>query len=208
MKQTRLNSHLHLNRLIGIVVLLHINPFLYSHKYKVFVHVIFDIVRLFRNAHLLIISSSFSHRREWSRSALQLLSQRCLMVHIHVCIANYMNELTWLVTRDVRQQNRQQRIGRDVERHAQTHIRRPLVHLTRQVPILHIKLGHHMTRRQSHLRQCARIPRRKDDAPIVRIFAQESNYLLQLIHSLSVIICITVRVGCAEVSPLETVDRT
>lgn len=52
------------------------------------------------------------------------------------------------------------------------------------------------------------IPRAHDNPSIRWIFFDLPNHLLQLVDALALIICLARIVGCAKVSPLESVHRT
>ena len=53
-----------------------------------------------------------------------------------------------------------QRIGRDIERHAEKNVGAPLVHLARQAARRHIELKQQMARRQGHRRHIGHVPAR------------------------------------------------
>ena len=80
------------------------------------------------------------HRRQFPRRALQL--QACLveMVAVEMRVAEGMDELAGLQPADPRDHHRQQRVGRDIERHAQEHVGGTLVHLQGQLVIRHVEL--------------------------------------------------------------------
>jgi hypothetical protein len=65
-----------------------------------------------------------------------------------------------------------------------------------------------MTRRQSHKLQILWIPRTQDNPPVIRVVLQLMNHLRQLIDTLASIIRLGIDILCAEMPPLEPVDRT
>ena len=98
----QLHSHLHLNRVIRIITLLTLNTHPNPYKNKILVHIVFNIRRILRNPQLPLNRLSNAYRREGARNPVQLLSQRFLVVHIHVRVADHVNELAGLVSRDMR----------------------------------------------------------------------------------------------------------
>jgi len=58
----------------------------------------------------------------------------------------------------------QQRVARDVERHAEREIRRALVELAVEPLVVHVELEQRVTRRQLHLRDVGDVPRAHDQA--------------------------------------------
>ena len=103
-KQQQLHGHLHLNRIIRIVILLPLSKPHTPYKHKILIHIVFNIRRILHDPQLPVKHSSNSYSREGSRNPIQLLSQRLLMVHVHMRVADDMNELARLVSRDMRQQ--------------------------------------------------------------------------------------------------------
>lgn len=110
-------------------------------------------------------------------------------------------------------------IAGDVERHPEAHVTRALVQLTRQLAVTHVELAQGVAGRQSHERQvCSgkvtryrmrmteksfkvnrskqqsliktfRVPRAHDDPSVLWILFDRVDDLLQLIDSLSCVIC-------------------
>ena len=108
-----------------------------------------------------------------------------------------MHKLTGFKIADLRQHHGQQRIGGNIERHAQKHVAAALIQHAGKFAVRHIKLKHHMTRRQAHFGNFAHIPGRNNHSAVVGIVLKLVNHLCQLINSLAV-----------PVSPLRTVNRS
>mmetsp|Transcript_16655 Transcript_16655/g.26417 ORF Transcript_16655/g.26417 Transcript_16655/m.26417 type:complete len:240 (-) Transcript_16655:216-935(-) len=130
------------------------------------------------------------------------------MIQIHMRIANSVHKFAWLEITNLRHHPGQQRIGSDIERHSQSHISRPLIHLARQPTIRHIELHKHMARRQRHLIQIARIPRTHHNPARVGIVLDLLDAVHQLIHSLAIILIVHTSILRAKVSPLESINRS
>ena len=71
-----------------------------------------------------------------------------------------------------------------IERHPEKEIRAPLVKLTTQLPVLHIKLEQGMAGRQCHLVEFPGIPCRDQDPPAVRTRRDQAHRLRELIDRL------------------------
>ena len=78
--------------------------------------------------------------------------------------------------------HRQQRIGGDVERHAEKRVGTPLIQLARQPPPGHVELEQHMARRQGHLLDLRDVPRRDQDPPRLGIRADQLLGPGDLVH--------------------------
>lgn len=144
------------------------------------------------------------------------------MVKIDMSIAHSVDQSARMEVGSVSEDMREKCIRGNVERHAQTHITRPLVKKTRQSPLLsrlprlliqlhpwregNIELRKHVARRERHLAQVGGIPGTHDDAPIKRCIHDLVDNILELIHTLAGIICLRIDVLRTEVSPLETID--
>lgn len=64
---------------------------------------------------------------------------------------------------------REQRVGGNVERNAEAHVRAALVHLAGQLPLGHVELAEHVARRQGHLAEIRGVPRRENDSPVLGV---------------------------------------
>ena len=111
-------------------------------------------------------------------------------------------------TAHVREQAGEQRVGGDVEGHAEAHVARALVHLAAKLAVGHVELREHVARRKSHLLECRRVPRREQDTPVRGVGFDLMDHLSQLVHPLVAIVRVTVCVLGAKVPPLEAVDGT
>ena len=77
-----------------------------------------------------IIAMDFQRQRwEGSRGTRQLLAGLIEMIVVKMCITQSMDKISWLQTRTLGHQDRQQSIGSDIERHAEKHIGTPLIEL-------------------------------------------------------------------------------
>ena len=91
------------------------------------------------------------HVRKWPTIASELLARLRKMVLVKVKIAESVNEFGRCETTDLCDHPREQRVGGDVERHAEEKIGAALVKLAAQLSVLHTKLKKNVTRRQRHL---------------------------------------------------------
>ena len=64
----------------------------------------------------------------------------------------------------LREHVREQRIGGDVERHAEENVGAALVELTTQPPVRHVELEERVTGHELHLVELAHVPGADDDA--------------------------------------------
>ena len=93
----------------------------------------------------------------------------------------------------------QQRVGGDVERHAEEHIGAALVELARQSAGGHVELEQHVAGRERHLLELADVPGAHEDAARIRIGAQLLHHGADLIDLAAV--------GGAPAAPLLAVHR-
>ena len=130
------------------------------------------------------------------------------MVFIDMCISNYMNELPSLKSNDLSNHASQQCITCNIKWNSKPDISRSLIELARQLPIIHIKLRHHMARRKSHFWYIRHIPCIQYDSSRIWVFLQSLNNLGQLVHPLTLVIRVIINIGSSEVSPLEPIHRS
>mmetsp|Transcript_48018 Transcript_48018/g.102108 ORF Transcript_48018/g.102108 Transcript_48018/m.102108 type:complete len:208 (-) Transcript_48018:1159-1782(-) len=158
-----------------------------------------------------VVQLTLPHRelRERPRLSPQLLPQRVDMVQVHVRISNCVYEVPWLPSSDLGDHVGEEGIGRDVEGDAESHVRGALVHLAGELILLcvDVKLAKHVTGRQGHLVQIARVPRAHHNPPILGIVLDLLDAVRQLVHPLARIIRMHVRVLRPEVPPLKPVHR-
>ena len=125
------------------------------------------------------------------------------MVLVDVIVAERVNKLANFQPADVGHHVHQQRIGADVERHAQESVRRALVKLAVQhAPVFHLKLKQRVAGWQVHFVSLARVPTRHDQSSRVWIPLNLVNEIGDLIHT------IALRIITAEGAPEITVNRT
>src|SRR5512138_3765320 len=87
-----------------------------------------------------------AHAREWPRHARKLLSRLLQMIEIKMCVAQREDELAGLEAGHLRHHERQERVGGDVERHAEEEVGAPLIHLAGQAAVRHVELEQRMAR--------------------------------------------------------------
>src|SRR5208337_5629444 len=80
------------------------------------------------------------HPGKWSRLAPQLLIGLLDVVEVEMHVAERVDELARLKVRDLRHHHGEERIGGDVERNAQEHIRRALIKLAGKPSLRDIEL--------------------------------------------------------------------
>ena len=80
-----------------------------------------------------------------------------------------MDEVARFQSRHLRHHHQEQRIGGDVERHAEENVRAALVELEAQSSVRHVELEERVARRQVHVAQIRHVPGADDDPPGVRI---------------------------------------
>src|SRR5207247_3584775 len=90
--------------------------------------------------------------------------QLCLfkMIGIEVQVTKSVNERARLQIANLRDHQRQQRIRRNVERHAEKQIGAALIKLAAQFAVLREELEQRVARRQCHLLDFADVPRADD----------------------------------------------
>ena len=96
--------------------------------------------------------------------ARELLARLVEMIQIEMRIAESVDELARLQTGHLRHHHREQRIGRDVERHAEEDIGRALIELAGELAVADIELEQAVARRQRHLLDVGGVPGGHDQA--------------------------------------------
>jgi hypothetical protein len=98
--------------------------------------------------------------------------QLCLfdMVQVEVGVAEGMDEFAGFQAADLRDHHGQQRVGGDVERHAEEDIGAALVELAGEFSVRDIELEQAVAGRQRHLADFADVPCGDDQAAVVGIF--------------------------------------
>lgn len=182
-----LNSHLHLNGGMRVVVA----------DLKVVCTEIIDTLHC----------SQDLQRGEGADLPLQLYFKRFDVVQVDVSVSQSVNKVTRLESCDVCDHVRKKCIAGDVERHPQAHITRALVQLTRQLAVTHVELAQGVAGGQSHEGQVFGVPGAHDDPSVLWILFDGVNDLLQLVDTLSCVICVHVCVLGTKVPPLETIHR-
>src|SRR5665213_444587 len=109
------------------------------------------------------------HHRQRPGWARQLQPGLLEMVGIKVSVAERVHEVARLEAGHLRHHHRQQCVGRDIEGHAEEHVRGTLIELARQFAAGDVKLKQAVARRQRHLVDVGRIPGADDQAPRIRV---------------------------------------
>ncbi len=122
------------------------------------------------------------------------------MVQIKMHVAEGVDELSRLESRDLRHHERQQRVGGDVEGHAEKHVGRALVELAGEAALSDIELEQAVARRQRHLVELAHVPGADDMAARIGIALQAFDHVGDLIDMPPV--------GRGPGAPLPPIDRT
>ena len=122
------------------------------------------------------------------------------MIEIKVRVAERVHELTGLKPGHLRHHQRQQRVGGDVERHAEEDVGRALIELTGEPTVGDVELEQAVARRQRHLVDIGRVPGRDDEAARVRIAADGGDHARDLIDHAAV--------GRRPGAPLPAIDRS
>jgi hypothetical protein len=76
-------------------------------------------------------------------------------------------------------------------------------YLATELAVGHVELAEHVARRERHLVQVRRVPRGEHDAPVLRAVLDLLDAVAELVHALARVVSVHVRVGRAEVSPLQ-----
>ena len=108
-----------------------------------------------------IVGSFRGSRRE-------LFARLLEMVQVKVRIAKSVDEVAGLEAGHLRHHQRQQRVGRDVERNAEEDVPGALVQLTGEPALGDIELEQAVAGRQRHLVDVRRVPGRDDEPARVR----------------------------------------
>src|SRR5258705_8263329 len=121
-----------------------------------------------------------------ARAARELLASLVEVIEVEMGVAESVHQFAGLEAADLRDHPGEQRVGSDVERHAEKHVRAALVHLARQLPVRDVELEKGMTRQQRHFRQVGDVPRGYDHAPGIRVFLKLINNLRYLVDMATV----------------------
>src|SRR5712692_7575423 len=90
------------------------------------------------------------------------------MIEIEMRVAQRVHELARPQAAYLRYHQGEQRIGGDVERHAEENVGAALVHLARKLSICHVELKEDVTRGQLHPVDLGGVPRSHDVAARIR----------------------------------------
>ena len=142
---------------------------------------------------------------ELPRRACELQLRLLEVVLVEMRVTERVHELARAKPAHVRDHHRQQRVARDVERHAEEHVRATLIELTRQLTVLHVELEERVARRERDLVGLFRVPARDDETAAVRLLLDVVEHALQLIDAVVLVGPVGLPRG-AEVPPLVPVD--
>src|SRR5271165_3862863 len=124
--------------------------------------------------------------RQRPRLPRKLLARLILVIAVEMGVAKSVDEIADAEAALARNEMGQQRIARDVERHAEKDIGRALVELAGQLSLAHIELEQAVAGRQLHPPDVGDVPGRHDEAARVRITADFLDEPADLIVGLSV----------------------
>src|SRR5262245_57212326 len=111
------------------------------------------------------------HGGKPARRAGELLARLLEMVQVEMRVAEGVNELAGLQAGHLCDHEGEQRVGGDIERHAEKDVGRALVELAGEPPLSHVELEEAVARRQSHLVDVGRVPSGDDQAAGIGIAA-------------------------------------
>src|SRR3989442_11067802 len=140
-----------------------------------------------------------AHAREGARRTVELLARLLEMIQIKMRVAEREDELAGLEAGDLRHHQREERVGGDVEGHAEEEIGAPLVHLAGEAAFGDVELEQRMAGRQRHLVDVGGVPGADYVAARVGAASQVVDHLRDLVD--------LAPVGRAPVAPLVAVDR-
>ena len=110
------------------------------------------------------------HAGEGTALAGELLAGLVEVVVVKVEVAEGVDEVARAEVADLRDHHGEERVGGDVEGHAEEEVRAALVKLATQLAILHKKLEQRMAGRERHEVEFRRIPGRNDEAAAGGVF--------------------------------------
>lgn len=134
------------------------------------------------------------------RGARELQSGLLQVVEVEMGVARGVDELARLEPRDLGHHLQQQGVGGDVERHTEEGVGRPLVELEREASVGDIKLEEAVARRQRHVFDLSRIPRRDEHSAGVGIALDHFLHLRYLVYRAPTVV--------GPRPPLVAIDRT
>jgi hypothetical protein len=85
------------------------------------------------------------------------------MIAVQMAIAARPHEVADVEVALLRDEMREERVGGDVERHAQKDVAASLIQLARQLSVVHVELEERVARRQRHPRDVGDVPGRDDE---------------------------------------------
>src|SRR5437660_5026191 len=122
-----------------------------------------------------------AHARERARGAGELLARLLEMVEIEVRVAEREDELAGLEVGDLRHHQREERVGGDVERHAEEEVGASLVELAGKAALGDVELEECVAGRERHLVDVRRIPGADEMAARVGAVADVTYHLRDLV---------------------------
>ena len=147
---------------------------------------------------------------EWPGFALKLSLESFDVIAVDVRVAHGVHKVARFEVAAVSDHACEQRIGRDIEGHAQPHVARTLIHLARQLAALsvHIELAEHMAGRKRHDAEICGIPGGEHDASVIRVGLDRVDDIGELIHAFPRVVSMHVCVFGTKVAPLKAVHGT
>ena len=116
----------------------------------------------------------------------ELLARLIEVVEVEVGVAERVHEVADLEARHLGHHVGEQRVGRDVERHAEEDVGRALVQLAGQPSVGHVELEERMARRERHVVEVGDVPGADDVAARVGVGLQRLDDAGQLVDGLAV----------------------
>jgi len=110
------------------------------------------------------------HAREGAALAGELQAGLLEVVGVEVKVAEGVNKCAGLESTDLRDHEREERVGSDIEGHAEEEVCAALVELATEFAILNIELKQRMTWREGHEVELGGVPCRNDEATAIGIF--------------------------------------
>ena len=140
-----------------------------------------------------------SHRRERTRGARELEAALVDMIGIDMSVAEGVDKIATLEIADLSEHHSKQRIGSDVERHAEEDVGAALIELAAEAAVGDIELEDDVAGRQCHPVDVADIPSGDKEPSRVGVTFYLVDEVRYLVDGMSV--------GAVPAAPLLTIDR-
>ncbi len=124
--------------------------------------------------------------RQRARRARELQARLLQMVEIEVRVAKRVDELARLIAGHLRYHDGEQRVGGNIERHAEKDVGRALIELARQPPVGDIELEQAVAGRQRHAVDVSGVPGGDDQPARIRVAADHLDHIRDLVDRAAV----------------------